>query len=52
MDTKKAALPVVVWIGVGVALGIATDNLAVWIGLGAAFGLLSGYLISRKTRAD
>lgn len=52
MDAKKAALPVVVWIGVGVALGIATGNLGIWIGVGAAFGLLSGYLISRRTRAD
>lgn len=48
MGNKKMVLPFAVWIGVGVALGVATGNLAVWIGLGAAFGLLSGFLISRK----
>ena len=48
MDAKKIALPLAVWMGVGVALGIATGNLAVWIGLGVAFGLLTGLLLNRK----
>lgn len=48
MDPKMAALPVVVWIGVGVAIGIATGNLAAWIGFGVIIGLMSAYFLTRR----
>ncbi|HEX8213891.1 MAG TPA: hypothetical protein VF582_00295 [Allosphingosinicella sp.] len=49
MDSKKIALPIAVWMGVGAALGVAMGNLALWIGLGAALGLLTGLVLDRRT---
>ena len=48
MNTKKIVLPLAIWIGVGVALGVATGNLALWLGLGVAFGVISGLIMNRR----
>ena len=48
MDGRKLGPAVAVWIGVGVALGIATGNLALWIGLGVAIGVLTGLILGRR----
>ena len=35
---KSRGYWVAIGIGLGVSIGVATDNLAVWIAIGAAFG--------------
>lgn len=52
MDEKKFVLPLALGVGLGSALGVATDNLAICVGLGTSLGLLVGLLMSRGSGPD
>jgi hypothetical protein len=39
-------------IGVGAALGVATDSFALWIAIGVVVGLTIGFATSARRRGD
>lgn len=51
MKTKnKMAAGVAIGIGLGSAIGIATDNLGLWIALGIVFGAGAGSRMSKSAK--
>lgn len=46
---NRRNMGLVLGIGLGTAIGVATDNLAVWIGVGVAIGVAIDSRRSRKS---
>ncbi len=56
-DPSSKKLPIdTTWLAiclpVGVAVGVATDNLGLWLALGIVFGLLGPAMFSKKEKKD
>ncbi len=53
MDKSKAtALLMGLWIGAGVAIGVATHQLALWLSIGGAIGAAMTAVARRKIKDD
>ena len=39
MDNKKVSIGIAMGVGIGLLLGIVTDNIPLWLGMGSALGV-------------
>ena len=51
-ENQTHSMPICMWLGMslGVAIGVATDNMSMWMCLGVSFGVAIGSVIDARKR--